>query len=155
MGLRTPEHPAHGLAHEVGAGRLGHERQRARGPQVALDDPHPAVLDEQLKVERPRDGQRLGQLGGNLLGAMDDRQRHGLGRKHQGRITAVHAGVLHVLADGPQHDLAVVRNRIDLDLPGPGLELGDHHRVLGIHGPGALQDAVELGRIVRDAHRSA
>ena len=82
-------------------------------------------------------------------------QRHGLGRKHQGRITAVHASILHVLADRPQRDLAVVRHRIDLDLPGPGLELGDHHRVVGIHGAGALQDAVEFGRIVRDAHCSA
>ena len=100
-GLADAQHPAHGLAHEVNAGHLGHERQRARGPQIALDDPYPAVLDEQLKVERPRDGQRLGQLGGNFLGAMDDGQWHGLGRKHQGRITAVHAGILHVLADRP------------------------------------------------------
>ena len=37
-------------------------------------------------------------------------------------------------------------------IPGPGLELGDHHRVVGIHGAGALQDAVEFGQIVRDAH---
>jgi hypothetical protein len=43
----------------------------------------------------------------------------------------VDARILHVLADGPEHNLAAVGHRIDLQLAGVRLELGDHHRVLG------------------------
>jgi hypothetical protein len=50
--------------------------------------------------------------------------------KHQRGVAGVNARVLDVLADGPEHDLAVVGHRVDLQLACVGLELGDHHRVL-------------------------
>src|SRR5215831_8213061 len=51
--------------------------------------------------------------------------------EHQRGVAGVDARVLHVLADGPEHDLAGVGHRVDLQLAGVRLELGDHHRVLG------------------------
>ena len=67
----------------------------------------------------------------------------------------MHAGVLDVLADGPKDDLPSVRHRVDLHLPGVCLERRDHDRMLGRYLAGARQDARELVRLVRHAHRRA
>ena len=88
-------------------------------------------LARNCTLNGPVIAQRLGQRLRDLARLADGRDVERLRREHQRRVAAVDAGVLDVLADGPEHDLAVVGHRVDLDLAGVRLELGDHHRVLG------------------------
>jgi len=80
---------------------------------------------------------------------------HVHGRQHEGRVAAVDAGVLDVLAHGPEHHLAPVRDQVDLDLPGVLLELGDDDRVLGGNRLRLPQDAGEFVVFVGDGHCGA
>ena len=89
------------------------------------------MLGQKLHVEGAGDPQRLGERLGDLARLADGRDVERLRREHQRGIAAVDARVLDVLADGPEHDLAAVGHRVDLDLAGVRLELGDDHRVLG------------------------
>ena len=57
--------------------------------------------------------------------------------KDERRVAAVHAGVFDVLADGPQDDLALVGDGVDLDLAGVNLELRDDDRIVRVDLRGA------------------
>ena len=56
---------------------------------------------------------------------------------------------------GPKHDLAAVRDRVDLDLARVRLERGNHDRMLGRDLERPREDALQLDRLMRHAHRGA
>ena len=97
--------------------------------------------------------QRARKLHRDLPDASNGRDVERLGRQHQGGVPAVHAGILDVLGDGPQHQLSPVGHGIDLDFARVGLEFGDDDGVLGRNHRGPCQDAAQLDRFVRDRHR--
>ena len=81
--------------------------------------------------------------------------RHVHGRKDEGGVAAVDAGVLDVFADRPEHELALVRDEVDLDLPGVFLELRDDDRVFGGYRLRLPQNAGEFVVFVRNGHRGS
>ena len=94
-------------------------------------------------------------VGSDLLDSADGRDVKHLRRQHQRRVAAVHAGVLDVLADGTQDDLALVGHGVDLDLARVRLELRHDDRMLRRDRQRAVENEPQLVRLVGDAHRGA
>ena len=67
-GRAGPCMAADGQLDEVRPGHLGDERERARGPQVALDDLDGVVLGDELDVERAGDARGPGRSRGRCPG---------------------------------------------------------------------------------------
>ena len=119
----------HGQRH---AGGLGHEGDRAAGPGIGLEDVDLPVLDGELHVDETADGERLGQGPGVTLELLEHVVPQGLGRQGAGRVARVHPGLLDVLHDPGDEDLAgAVAHGVDVDLDRVLQEPVHQHRPLG------------------------
>jgi hypothetical protein len=67
----------------------------------------------------------------------------------------VHAGVLDVLGDGVVNDLAVARDRVDVDLLRVLDELGDDDRVVGRDEARLVEEDLEVLRTQRERERAS
>jgi hypothetical protein len=137
-----------GRLHQVAAGGLCNERHGARGPRVRLDHVDGGSLYRELHVDQPAYAQRQcdrARLRADLaLDLVAQRQ----GRDHAGRVARVHAGLLHVLHDGPDPGPPAVADRIHVDLDRVLDEAVDQRR--GLHRPRPQHRLV-----VTDAHLAA
>ena len=113
------------------------------------------MLGQKLHIERSGNLQLAGDRRGDLPDLADGREVERLWRQHESGVAGMHTRVLDMLADGPEDQLPLVGNRVDLDLARMSLELGNDHRVLGVHSSGPPQDTLELVRFVGNAHRRA
>ena len=154
------EDGAGGHLDEVDAEHLAHKGEGAARTQVALDhlEVHGAVrvhLADDLHVVRPADLERPSELLGDLLEPREILLAQREGRQHQRRVARVHAGVFHVLRDGVEEHLALVRDGVNVDLLRIRDELGEHHGVLGVHLGGHGEVVLERGLVPDHIHRRA
>ena len=89
------------------------------------------MFGEELHVKGSCDTERACQFCRNTLYSADGRNIKRLWRQHERGIAAVYAGVLDMLADCPQNDLALVGDCIDFDLARVALKLGHYNRMVG------------------------
>ncbi len=80
------------------------------------------MFGEELYVEWTGDVQLLSYRGGYLAYLADRGDVQCLWRQHEGCIAAVYAGVFDVLADRPQYELPVFRDRINFHFACMGFE---------------------------------
>ena len=123
------EHDLRGQLDEVDLKHLAHEREAARGTEVALDDLDVIILGQELDVEGAADSKFAGNLTGNLLDAAHRLHIEFLRGELDGGIARMHAGELDMLADGIGDNLAVTRHGIHFHLLGVLQELADDNRV--------------------------
>ena len=132
LGQRGAGHDPGGHLGQLDAGGLGHERDGPGCPGVGLDHEDLVGLDRVLHVDEAPDVERVRDAAGVLLDDLD-----GLGRQvgrgqHAGAVARVHAGLLDVLHDPADEDLARrVADGVDVDLGGVLEEAVDEHRALG------------------------
>ena len=154
------------------AGGLGDEGDRPRGPWVGLDDVDLRLsalrtepLDGVLDVDRPDDLEGVGDGPGVDLDGPDRGRVEGRGRDDAGAVAGVHAGLLDVLHDGADDDLAgAVPYGVHVDLDGVLQEAVDQHGPLRRQaalpaegaGPGQLRHGpAQVVVVVDDLHGPA
>ena len=139
----------------VDARDLRHEGERAGGTHIALDHLDLVVLRDELDVARARHVERRHDHARGMLDAAHRRGLEVLRRHNERRIARVDAGILDVLRDVVHDQLAVLRDGVHLNLFRALEVLGDHDRVLAVHGRRLRQVAAEVLGRVDDVHRRA
>ena len=139
----------------VDARDLRHEGERARGAHIALDHLDLVVLRDKLDVARARHVERRHNHARGMLDAAHRRGLKVLRRHNERRIARVDAGILDVLRNVVHDQLAVLRDGVHLNLLRALEVLGDHDRVLAVHGRRLRQVAAEVLGRVDDVHRRA
>jgi hypothetical protein len=139
---------------EVDAENLGNEGERTGRAKVALDDLEGGLLTgdglaDDLHVVRTRDLERLGDLLSNDLESLHVVAVEGEGREDDGSVTRVNTGLLDVLGDGVDEELALVGDGVDVNLLSTVDELGEDGGVLGGDLGGGGERVLE-GRLVPD-----
>lgn len=135
---------------EVGAEDLADEGEGSGGTEVALDDLElrlttlGAVGLDDLHVEGAGDLPGLGDLLGNLLDALHGGAVEGGGGQNKGGVTRVNTGLLDVLGNGVDDELALGGNTVDVDLLGALDELGDDDGVVRGDAAGGLELVLEV-----------
>eukprot|EP00162_Nutomonas_longa_P015353 comp22285_c2_seq1/m.53234 comp22285_c2_seq1/g.53234 ORF comp22285_c2_seq1/g.53234 comp22285_c2_seq1/m.53234 type:complete len:353 (+) comp22285_c2_seq1:2477-3535(+) len=133
---------------------LGHERERARGADIALNDLDVVLaVPQELHVHRARDVEALGDLGANILELGMGHRVDARGREKHGGIARVDTGVLNMLRERADNNLAVLRHGIKVKLAVAVVELGDHNRVVRADAGGLLEKMVEVLLTADHAHR--
>ncbi len=118
-GRVSPEAEARGEARERHAGGLRHERDRARGARVHLENEKLAAADCELHVHEPHDLERQPEPGRGLPDFAESRARHAPVRRQDGvRIARMDAGLLDVLHDPGDDDVLSVAEGVDVELVG-------------------------------------
>jgi len=152
---------ASGDINEVGTENLGGEGERTGGTEVALDDLEQALAAfrvvgvDDLHVEGTGNVPGLGDLLSDDLDTLDGGGRKvGRGEDERG-ISRVNTGVLDVLTDGVNKQLAVRGNSVDVDLAGALNELGDDNRVVRRDAGGGKKLVLKLSLGPDDGHGSA
>ena len=139
----------------VDAGDLAHKRERARRTHVALDHLDLVVLRNELDVAWARHVQRLGNLARRNLNPAHRLRLEVLRRQNQRRVARVHARILDVLRHIVHDQLAVLGDRIHLNLLRTLKVLGDHDRVLAVDGRSLRQVVRQVLGRVHHVHRRA
>ena len=153
---RLAEAEARGEARERHARGLRHERDRARGARVHLEDEELAAADRELDVHEAHDLERLPELGRGLPDLAERRARHAPVRRQDGvRIARVDARLLDVLHDAGDDDVLAVAEGVDVELVGILEEPVDQDGPVRKGGDGLLENRLEGVLVVGDAHRAA
>jgi len=147
-----------GHVDEVDTQDLADEGEGARSAEIALNDLQQGqatlgVLSlDNLHVERTSDLPGLGDLLSDLLDTVHSGLVQVDGRQNQCSISRVHTGLLNVLADGVNNQLALGANSIDIDLLGTLNELADDNGVVRGDVAGSLQLVLQVLLAVDNSH---
>ena len=152
LGIGGVQHDACGRLYEVALQHLAHKGEAAAGTQVAFNDLHRLSLGQILDIEGTRDVQLFGNGTRNFLDATGRGKGNLLCGEHHGGITTVYAGILHMLADGIFHHLAVLRHSVKLNLVCFLQKFAHHHGIFLAHLTCHFQKAMELLVIVAHVH---
>ncbi len=153
---RLAEAEARGEARERHAGGLRHERDRARGARVHLEDEELAAADRELDVHEAHDLERQPELGRGLPDFAERRARHApVRRQHGVRIARMDARLFDVLHDPGDDDVLSVAERVDVELVGILEKPVDQDGPVRKSGDGLLEHRLEGVLVVGDAHRAA
>ena len=117
-GDRLPRHDEGRRLGELHTGCLRDEGDCARGPGVGLDDVENVGDQGELDVEQPLHAHAFGDRLGGASDASDLRVGQGHGWHDAGGVTGVDTGLLNVLHDAAEEQLAAVIKGVDIDLDG-------------------------------------
>ncbi len=142
-------------AGDVHARGLAHERHRAAGAGVDLEDQDVVFLHGILHVHQAAHLQGAAQLLGGPADEVQMVEAHLVRGQHAGAVAGVDAGLLDVLHHAHEHHVLAVGHRIDVHLVCVLDVLVDEHGRARRDRRGCGQETVELGFVIGDGHGAA